>query len=47
MYGFHIFILPLVVAAMMGIHLTLVRLRGVVKPYDAPATVPTKSEAAS
>jgi quinol-cytochrome oxidoreductase complex cytochrome b subunit len=33
MYGFHVAILPWVVAALIGIHLTLVRLRGVVKPY--------------
>ncbi|HCG01461.1 MAG TPA: cytochrome B6, partial [Chloroflexi bacterium] len=32
MYGFHIFVLPLVVAGLIGIHLTMVRLRGVVKP---------------
>jgi quinol-cytochrome oxidoreductase complex cytochrome b subunit len=35
MYGFHTAILPWVVALLMGAHLTLVRLRGVVKPYDA------------
>src|SRR5579884_4470483 len=34
MYGIHIFILPLVVAGLMAVHLTLVRVRGVVKPYD-------------
>jgi ubiquinol-cytochrome c reductase cytochrome b subunit len=34
MYGFHIFVLPLVVAGLIGIHLTMVRLRGVVKPYS-------------
>jgi quinol-cytochrome oxidoreductase complex cytochrome b subunit len=33
MYGFHIFILPLVVGGLIGIHLTLVRMRGVVRPY--------------
>lgn len=40
MYGFHIFILPWVVAGLIGVHLTLVRLRGVVKPYP-PATSTT------
>lgn len=41
MYGFHIFILPLAVAGLMGIHLALVRLRGVVKPYElGPKSVP-------
>jgi quinol-cytochrome oxidoreductase complex cytochrome b subunit len=34
MYGFHVVILPLLVAVLIGIHLTLVRLRGVVRPYD-------------
>ena len=33
MYGFHIFILPWVVALLIGIHLVLVRTKGVVKPY--------------
>jgi len=33
MYGFHIVILPLAVASLMGVHLLLVRLRGVVRPY--------------
>ena len=37
MYGFHIFILPLVVAGFIGLHLTMVRLRGVVKPYELAA----------
>jgi ubiquinol-cytochrome c reductase cytochrome b subunit len=33
MYGFHIFILPWVVAALIGMHLALVRIKGVVKPF--------------
>jgi len=33
MYGYHIFLLPLVVGILMSVHLLLVRLRGVVKPY--------------
>jgi len=33
MYGFHIVILPLVVGALISLHLLLVRLHGVVKPY--------------
>lgn len=33
MYGFHIFLLPVVVTMLIGIHLLLVRLRGVVRPY--------------
>jgi len=34
MYGFHVVILPILVAILIGFHLALVRLRGVVKPYD-------------
>jgi ubiquinol-cytochrome c reductase cytochrome b subunit len=34
MYGFHVFILPIIVGALITIHLVLVRLRGVVRPYD-------------
>jgi ubiquinol-cytochrome c reductase cytochrome b subunit len=34
MYGFHVVILPLIVGALITIHLVLVRLRGVVRPYD-------------
>jgi ubiquinol-cytochrome c reductase cytochrome b subunit len=33
MYGYHVFILPMVVASIIGFHLLLVRLRGVVRPY--------------
>ncbi len=37
MYGYHIFILPLVVGALISMHLLLVRMRGVVRPYgDTP-----------
>ena len=35
MYGFHTAILPWVVAALIGIHLIMVRMRGVVKPYPS------------
>jgi quinol-cytochrome oxidoreductase complex cytochrome b subunit len=34
MYGYHIFILPLVVGALISGHLLLVRMHGVVRPYD-------------
>ena len=34
MYGFHVLILPWVVAMLIGIHLLLVRMKGVVKPFD-------------
>lgn len=40
MYGFHIFILPWIVAALISFHLLLVRLRGVVKPYPLPSRSP-------
>jgi ubiquinol-cytochrome c reductase cytochrome b subunit len=40
MYGFHIFILPWLVAALIGIHLALVRIKGVVKPYADEEAVP-------
>jgi Cytochrome b(N-terminal)/b6/petB len=33
MYSFHIFLLPLALAVLIGIHLLLVRLMGVVRPY--------------
>ena len=39
MYGYHIFLLPLLVGILIGVHLTLVRLRGVVKPYPDGAEI--------
>jgi quinol-cytochrome oxidoreductase complex cytochrome b subunit len=39
MYGFHIFILPLLVGTLIGLHLLLVRVHGVVKPYAEDARV--------
>src|SRR5579864_5820395 len=33
MYGFHIVILPLLVVLLVGMHLLLVRIRGIVRPY--------------
>ncbi len=35
MYGFHILLLPLLVIVLVGIHLLLVRIRGIVRPYAA------------
>ena len=35
MYGFHIVILPVIVSALVGLHLLLVRQHGVVRPYPA------------
>jgi ubiquinol-cytochrome c reductase cytochrome b subunit len=37
MYGFHILVLPVIVSALVGLHLFLVRVHGVVRPYPAPA----------
>jgi quinol-cytochrome oxidoreductase complex cytochrome b subunit len=33
MYGYHVVLLPLAVGLLMAVHLMLVRLRGIVKPY--------------
>jgi hypothetical protein len=35
MYSFHVVILPLIVVGLVGLHIILVRLRGVVRPYPA------------
>jgi len=35
MYGFHIILLPLVVVLLVGLHLVLIRIRGIVRPYAA------------
>ena len=37
MYGLHIFLLPLVIAVLIGVHLFLVRSKGVVTPYEPKA----------
>jgi len=34
MYGFHIFVMPLVIALLIGVHILLVRSKGVVPPYE-------------
>ena len=51
MYGFHIFLLPWVVAALIALHILQIRWRGVVKPYPlpeeertAPASAPQPTE---
>jgi len=36
MYGFHIVVLPMLVSLLVGVHLLLVRINGVVRPYPAP-----------
>lgn len=35
MYGFHIMLLPLMLVILVGLHLLQVRIRGVVRPYEA------------
>lgn len=47
MYGFHIFVLPAVLALLIGVHLVLVRMQGVVHPIDLALDVldgPTPEE---
>jgi hypothetical protein len=39
MYGFHILVLPVAVVALIVLHIVLVRLRGVVRPYPAKGEV--------
>jgi quinol-cytochrome oxidoreductase complex cytochrome b subunit len=43
MYGYHVVILPIVVVLLVSIHLALVRLKGVVKPYPAVADEEARS----
>ncbi len=43
MYGFHIFILPWIVAVLIGLHLAQVRLHGVVRPYPLEPSQPRSS----
>jgi quinol-cytochrome oxidoreductase complex cytochrome b subunit len=38
MYGYHIFILPLAVGTLISVHLVMVRLLGVVRPYPAESS---------
>jgi hypothetical protein len=39
MYGFHIFLLPALLIALIAFHIVLVRLRGVVRPYPGKGEV--------
>ncbi|HKX18940.1 MAG TPA: cytochrome b N-terminal domain-containing protein [bacterium] len=41
MYGFHVFILPWLVALLVVVHVLQVRLRGVVKPYPPEERTPS------
>jgi ubiquinol-cytochrome c reductase cytochrome b subunit len=53
MYGLHIVLLPMLVATLVAVHVILVRVKGVVRPIDAPAAAqptaqrPTDEEHAS
>jgi hypothetical protein len=40
MYSFHVVLLPLALAALVGIHVVLVRIMGVVRPYPAKGEKP-------
>ncbi|EQD35536.1 cytochrome b/b6 domain protein [mine drainage metagenome] len=46
-YGLHVFLLPLVVAALIGVHLYLVRSKGVVTPYEPEKTQVAKQSGSS
>jgi quinol-cytochrome oxidoreductase complex cytochrome b subunit len=48
MYGLHIVLLPMLIVTLVGVHVLLVRVKGVVRPIDKQQTAePTKQEPAS
>ena len=48
MYGLHIALLPMLVATLVGVHILLVRMKGVVRPIEnKPDAQPSHEEAAS
>jgi hypothetical protein len=48
MYGLHIVLLPMLVASLVGVHVLLVRIKGVVRPIDKKQTAqPSHEEPAS
>jgi ubiquinol-cytochrome c reductase cytochrome b subunit len=47
MLMWHIVLLPLAIVAIVGVHVLLVRRRGVVPPFAAPAVVDTAAEASA
>jgi ubiquinol-cytochrome c reductase cytochrome b subunit len=48
MYGLHIVLLPMLVATLVGVHVLLVRVHGVVKPIDKTRSAnPSSEESAS
>jgi quinol-cytochrome oxidoreductase complex cytochrome b subunit len=48
MYGLHIALLPMLVASLIGVHVLLVRMKGVVRPIGKKKTAePSHQEAAS
>ena len=48
MYGLHIALLPMLVATLVGVHILLVRMKGVVRPIDKQQTAqPSHEEPAS
>jgi len=44
MYGIHVVLLPLLLATLLGIHLVLVRMRGVVRPIGLKRAAPPSDE---
>ena len=46
MYGFHILVLPVLLVALIVLHVVLVRLRGVVRPYPAKGEVGNRTRKA-
>ncbi|HEU6439944.1 MAG TPA: cytochrome b N-terminal domain-containing protein [Terriglobales bacterium] len=48
MYGLHIALLPMLIATLVGVHVLLVRMKGVVRPIDSQQTAqPSNEEPAS
>ncbi len=44
MYGLHILLLPMLVATLVGVHVLLVRMKGVVKPIDKSQAAQSSTE---
>ena len=52
MYGLHIALLPMLIGTLVGVHVLMVRMKGVVKPIDKPTVIqpaaqPSNEEPAS
>ena len=44
MYGLHILLLPMLVATLVGVHVLMVRVKGVVKPIERKQTAQPENE---